>query len=53
MAVIDQHGHDHEHTVSPDLVRDRARAWEAFTRFMKYGTIATAAVLVLMAIFLL
>ena len=43
----------HDRHVSPELVRDRARGWEAFTRFMKYASIATAVVLVLMAIFLL
>jgi len=49
MAMAEQH----DRHVSPELVRDRARGWEAFTQFMKYGTIATAVVLVLMAIFLL
>ena len=53
MAVVDHHGHHHEQTVNPDFVRDRARGWEAFTRFMTYATGATVAVLVLMAIFLL
>lgn len=43
----------HDRHVSPELVRDRARGWEAFTRFMKYGTIATVVLLVLMAVFLL
>jgi len=52
MAVTGHHDEDHRH-VSPELVREHAAGWIAFTKFMKYGTGATIAVLVLMAIFLL
>lgn len=49
MAVIEQHGR----AVSDELVREHARDWEAFTRFLTYVTGAAIVILVLMAIFLL
>lgn len=42
----------HETPVSDEIVRDRARNWEAFTQFVKIGTGAVIVLLVLMAIFL-
>lgn len=50
MAMAD---HQHDHAVSDELVREHARGWHAFTRFVTYAAVATAVVLVLMAIFLL
>lgn len=49
MAIAEHH----DRVVSDELVREHARGWEAFTQFMKYAMAAAAAVLVLMAIFLL
>lgn len=49
MAVMD---HDHA-PVNEELVREHAAGWHAFTRFLTYGTVGVAVLLVLMAIFLL
>ncbi|WP_448187261.1 aa3-type cytochrome c oxidase subunit IV [Azospirillum sp. sgz301742] len=43
----------HDRFVSDELVREHARGWESFTQFMKYAVGAAAAILILMAIFLL
>lgn len=49
MATAQQHARH----VSEDLVREHARGWEAFTQFVKIGTVGVVVLLVLMAIFLL
>lgn len=49
MAIAEQH----DRYVSDELVREHARGWESFTHFMKYAVGVAAAILVLMAIFLL
>ena len=39
--------------VSEELVRSHMDGWIAFTKFVKIGTVGVAAILVLMAIFVL
>jgi hypothetical protein len=50
--MAEKEHYDFVEVTSADILTDRRRGWEGFTRFVTWSTGATVLVLVLMAIFL-